>query len=167
MSGLSGEKMSGAASRAAADTGGGQVWTEVVVKVPTSELERTEAVLHMQTPLGLYVEDYSDLEEGVRRVANIDLIDETLLQKDRGTALIHVYFAPDKDPEEALAEVRGRCAAAGIEGAEVSAGAIAEEDWANNWKRYFKPLRVGKGILIKPEWEELGGVDTQGVKAVV
>lgn len=31
---------------------------------------------------------------------------------------------------------------------------VKEEDWANEWKKYFKPLRVGKNILIKPTWEE-------------
>lgn len=32
---------------------------------------------------------------------------------------------------------------------------MKEEDWANNWKKYFHPLEVGEKILIKPEWEEL------------
>lgn len=31
---------------------------------------------------------------------------------------------------------------------------IKEEDWANNWKKYFKPFNVGKKLLIKPTWEE-------------
>lgn len=31
---------------------------------------------------------------------------------------------------------------------------VKEEDWANEWKRYFKPVRVGKHFLIKPTWEE-------------
>ena len=28
-----------------------------------------------------------------------------------------------------------------------------DEDWANAWKQYFKPLRIGKRIVIKPSWE--------------
>lgn len=31
---------------------------------------------------------------------------------------------------------------------------VKEEDWANEWKRYFKPVRVGRSLLIKPTWEE-------------
>ena len=31
--------------------------------------------------------------------------------------------------------------------------AVAEEDWANNWKAYFKPERIGKKTVIKPSWE--------------
>jgi ribosomal protein L11 methyltransferase len=32
---------------------------------------------------------------------------------------------------------------------------VAEEDWADNWKQYFKPLMVGDRLLIKPSWEEV------------
>ena len=28
------------------------------------------------------------------------------------------------------------------------------EDWLNNWKKYFKPIPVGKSLLIRPTWEE-------------
>ena len=31
---------------------------------------------------------------------------------------------------------------------------IREEDWANNWKQYFKPFPVGNKLYIKPSWEE-------------
>lgn len=30
-----------------------------------------------------------------------------------------------------------------------------EEDWANAWKRFYKPLRVGRRILLKPSWESV------------
>lgn len=38
---------------------------------------------------------------------------------------------------------------------EVTMKNVAEEDWANNWKKYFKPFPVGDKIMIKPSWEEL------------
>lgn len=28
-----------------------------------------------------------------------------------------------------------------------------DEDWANAWKQYFKPMRVGRSLIIKPSWE--------------
>lgn len=31
---------------------------------------------------------------------------------------------------------------------------VDDEDWANNWKKYYKPLAVGKRLLILPSWEE-------------
>lgn len=38
---------------------------------------------------------------------------------------------------------------------------IKQEDWANNWKQYFHPVKVGEKIVIKPSWEkyEAGAAD--------
>ena len=30
---------------------------------------------------------------------------------------------------------------------------LQEEDWANSWKAYFKPLKLGNKVVIKPSWE--------------
>jgi ribosomal protein L11 methyltransferase len=32
--------------------------------------------------------------------------------------------------------------------------AVNTEDWSSSWKVHFKPLRVGKHLLIVPTWEE-------------
>ncbi|GFO67198.1 ribosomal protein L11 methyltransferase [Geomonas limicola] len=31
---------------------------------------------------------------------------------------------------------------------------VRHEDWANNWKVHFKPVRLGERLVIKPTWEE-------------
>jgi ribosomal protein L11 methyltransferase len=28
------------------------------------------------------------------------------------------------------------------------------EDWKNEWKRFFKPMKISKHIIVKPEWEK-------------
>lgn len=38
---------------------------------------------------------------------------------------------------------------------EVKVKDVDEEDWANNWKAYFKPVNVGEKLLICPTWEEV------------
>lgn len=30
---------------------------------------------------------------------------------------------------------------------------LEEEDWAHAWKAYFKPLRIGQRLVIKPTWQ--------------
>ena len=37
---------------------------------------------------------------------------------------------------------------------EAELSSIREEDWANNWKQYFKPVKIGEKLVIKPSWEE-------------
>ena len=36
---------------------------------------------------------------------------------------------------------------------------VREEDWANNWKAYYKPIEIGERLLICPSWEEAQKTD--------
>ena len=38
---------------------------------------------------------------------------------------------------------------------ELSVNNVREDDWANNWKQYFKPFPVGEKLYIKPSWEKI------------
>ncbi|MDR1438609.1 MAG: 50S ribosomal protein L11 methyltransferase, partial [Clostridiales bacterium] len=142
-------------------------WTEIIIKLAVSDWERAEPIMHMLTSAGFYAEDYSTLEDDVRSIAHIDLISDELIAKDRDTALIHVYSAPGENPGELAAAMLERLAAAGI-AAGASMAAVHEEDWANSWKKYFKPLKIGSRILIVPGWEdppESGGGAAAGESA--
>ena len=73
---------------------------------------------------------------------------------DRSVGLVHVYISPEENPQEAVAYLSERYAAAGIRN-EITTAGCAMEDWINNWKKYFKPIEVGKRLLIRPIWEEM------------
>ena len=70
-------------------------WTEIIMKVPAGQLERAADIAQMAAAGGIYVEDYSHLEEEAKEIAHIDLIDEELLQKDREHGLVHLYISPE------------------------------------------------------------------------
>ena len=116
-------------------------WTEVRIRVATADTDRASAIANMAVPYGIYVEDYSDLEQGAREIAHIDLIDEELLGRDRTQSIIHIYLEPQENPTETVAFLRERLAACGIDNT-VDTNTVSEQDWANNWKRYFKPRSV-------------------------
>ncbi|HHZ02011.1 MAG TPA: 50S ribosomal protein L11 methyltransferase [Tissierellia bacterium] len=37
---------------------------------------------------------------------------------------------------------------------EIKTKLLNDEDWANNWKQYFKPFTVSDKLIIKPSWEK-------------
>ena len=41
----------------------------------------------------------------------------------------------------------------------VELSGIKEEDWANNWKAYYKPLEIGERLVVRPSWETIGDTD--------
>ena len=66
-------------------------WTEVKITVDAADTDRASAIANMVVPYGIYIEDYSDLIQGAREIAHIDLIDEGLLARDRTRSIIHLY----------------------------------------------------------------------------
>lgn len=46
---------------------------------------------------------------------------------------------------------------------EIGVRTVDEEDWANNWKAYFKPINVGERLLVCPSWEEVPEDNTRAV----
>lgn len=128
-------------------------WTEIAVTIKAEDTDRAGDITQMVVPYGIYIEDYSNLEEEAWEIAHIDLIDEDLLQKDRTKSIIHVYISPEENPSEAISFLKERFDAEGIWN-EISMANCAEEDWINNWKKYFKPIPVGERLLVRPMWEE-------------
>ena len=128
-------------------------WTEVKITVNAKDVDIAGDIAQMVVPYGIYIEDYSNLEEEAMEIAHIDLIDEDLLAKDRTKAIVHVYISPEENPMEAVAFLRDRYTAENI-WSEIDIMGCKEEDWINNWKKYFKPIKVGEKLLIRPTWED-------------
>jgi len=130
-----------------------ETWNELTVKVKTEDTARASDVCTVIADMGIYVEDYSDLENVVWNIAHVDLIEQELLERDRTHSLIHVYIKQEKDALECVEFIKARLDAEGI-GYETSIVGVNEEDWANNWKQYYHTQRIGKRIVVTPSWEE-------------
>lgn len=130
-----------------------ETWNELTVKVKTEDTARASDVCTVVADMGIYVEDYSDLENVVWNIAHVDLIEQELLERDRTHSLIHVYIKQEKDAFECVEFIKARLDAEGIE-YETSIVGVNEEDWANNWKQYYHTQRIGKRIVVTPSWEE-------------
>ena len=128
-------------------------WTEIKISVPSQDVETAENIAQMVVPYGIYVEDYSDLEQAAWEIAKIDLIDEDLLNKDRTKAIVHIYIPPHENPSEAVAFLTERYTAEKIPH-DIDIAVCRNQDWENNWKDYFKSIPVGKKLMIHPVWDD-------------
>lgn len=128
-------------------------WTEITVSVPLEDTETASAIANMTVPYGIYIEDYSDLEQGALEIAHIDLIDEELIKKDRTKSIIHIYISECDNAAEAISFLKERLIAAGI-AAEVGSIGVKDTDWNENWKKYFKAFEVGERLAVCPSWEK-------------
>lgn len=128
-------------------------WTEIKITVNADDVDRAGDIAQMVVPYGIYIEDYRTLEQEAWEIAGIDLIDEDLLAKDRTKGIVHIYISPEENPAEAVSFLTERYTAEGID-AEIDKTACKNEDWENNWKKYFKPMPIGERLLIRPVWEQ-------------
>lgn len=141
-------------------------WTEVKIEIPADCIDLAADIANMVVPYGIYIEDYRNLEAETREIANIDLIDEELLQKDRTKGYVHIYISPEENPQEAVAFLSERFAAAQIPH-QIDLSLCKNEDWENNWKAYFKPMKVGKKLLIQPLWiDEIDNPEHRAVLSI-
>ena len=135
---------------------------EISVQTDTSALETAEAICQMVSDSGIYTEDYSDVEEMSKIIAHSDLIEKDLLQRDKTSAKIHIYLSPEADVSEKIENLRSLLTAAGINYS-ISTAEVHDSDWADNWKKYFKPFDVGDRLAICPTWEKYTGSDSRKV----
>lgn len=137
-------------------------WLELIIKVPVEYAEITSAVANMVVPYGIYIEDYSDLEQAALEIANINLIDKDLVSRDRKNVLIHIYISTKDNFIEATQFVQERLKSQNIP-FEINQSSVREIDWADNWKRFFKVTDVGNRLVIRPTWETYNNLDNKVV----
>ena len=138
-------------------------WTDIRLTVSKTDAEAAEAVATMIAEGGIYIEDYSDIEEQVEQIAHVDLIEQELLDKPRDTVIIHMYLEPGASPVETLALIEARMEAAGIPYTSETEG-VEQEDWQNGWRKYYHPMDVGQRLAILPSWQDY---DTDRVKLIL
>ncbi len=119
-------------------------YNQIKVTVPVSMVQTAQDVMTMMNfNGGIMIEDYSDIE-----ACPWDYIDTEILAKDRTAAAVSGFIAEGSDIMPVLEQLKLL-----LPEADVEVVSVEQSDWANNWKKYYKPIRVGKSIVIKPSWE--------------
>lgn len=126
-------------------------YSEIVFTVDSKNKEIASDIVGMLNCGGIYIEDYTDLEDDPT-VKQVGIVDEALLEKDKTKVLLHVYADEHTSVEDCIAFVSDRFSSENIT-YEVEIKHVDEEDYANSWKQYYKPIKIGNRVVIVPEWE--------------
>ncbi len=126
-------------------------WVQIKVKCDAKDIDTVSSVMGM-VDNGLMIEDFSDVDLVLDGVYG-DLIDESILNADRNAAAVSVFIPTIKSPAESELYIKNRLEQLGVTFEIVHEG-VREEDWADSWKQYYKPIKTGKRLVIVPVWEE-------------
>ena len=130
-----------------------KAWTKITVIGNTKDLDDIVAVMSMLDN-GLMIEDYSDFSlNGMYG----ELVDEEILNADKDTVKVSLFVPEERSFLEYKTFLEARFPALGI-GVKIEIEGVDEDDWAESWKQYYKPVYLGK-ITVVPAWEDYTAKD--------
>lgn len=132
-------------------------WTKITVETTVEAVDLLSAFLTEEGVLGVEIEDNVPLTEEEMQEMFVDILPDDMM-KDDGTAKLSCFLDDGFNVEEIKAKITAELnrlsefidTGSGI----ITTDITEEEDWINNWKKYFKSFRLYDDILIKPTWEE-------------
>ncbi|WP_443770329.1 50S ribosomal protein L11 methyltransferase [Anaerostipes sp.] len=136
-------------------------WNKITIHTLTSAEDMISYELTQLGAAGVEVEDHVTLTEEEKKVMYVDLLPDEIAPDD-GTAKIHCYFDENENLEKITMDIQAMLQRLSgfmdIGEGRISFGKTKEEDWVNNWKKFFKPIQLDEQIIIKPTWETLDHV---------
>ena len=132
-------------------------WKTINIYLPHEEMEIFTAEL---MEIGIYnfaAQDPEEFGEFLNNTFYYDYIEDDVMEILKKPCTLTVYLPEDDQGTQMLADLKNLI---GEHGYTSDIGDIKEEDWADNWKKYFKPIKLGRNLYIKPSWESIE--DTEG-----
>lgn len=100
---------------------------------------------------GFSVEDEADFHRFLDENAQYwDFVDQALEDGFKNVSRVKLWLPDDADGEAKLAQLQKL-------GLAPSSRRVEDADWENNWRDYYKPLEIGKKLVVVPEWEAFDG----------
>ena len=124
-------------------------WIEVCINTPREEIDARCEELAALGAGGFVIENEDDFREFLENNHQYwDYVDKELSDSFSGVSRIKTYLSDDEDGRAILAAIRNAYGA-------VSVSFVEDSDWENNWREYYKPIEIGKKLVVVPEWEEI------------
>ncbi|MEG0614420.1 MAG: 50S ribosomal protein L11 methyltransferase [Oscillospiraceae bacterium] len=136
-------------------------WTEINIFTTTEGVDTLCGCLLGTGITGFSIKDAKDFEEFLKnKTGNWDYIDDDLMGLKTCETCVTAYLPDNSQGAEMLIAIKSELARLKNDDTANAFGRLAlelsnvkEEDWANNWKQYFKPFTIGKKLAVKPSWE--------------
>ena len=146
-------------------------WVEVDIFTTSEGIEPVTGCLLGLGINGFMIKDAKDFEEFLSdKSVNWDYIDDDLMGLKNCETTVTAYLPENAQGLDYLEAVKAELRALKTRDEDGVFGRlkyelknVREEDWANNWKQYFKPLEIGGKLLIKPSWEDIPEGETRKI----
>lgn len=136
-------------------------WVEIKVHTTTAGADLVSEQLMQEGAAGTMVEDRADVPDPDKPNGFWEMIDPEMIERMPEDVVVHAWFEPDQRYADRMRALRDRLAqwremelGIALGSLDVETQDVKEEDWAEVWKRFYKPFRAGKTLVVKPTWEQ-------------
>ncbi len=135
-------------------------WLELKIDTAPAGLDAVTELLEDLGVTGLVIDDEGDFHDFLEHNRQYwDYVDEELLAQKRGVSRVTFYASDDDEGYGLVARVRVALATLKAEHPEyapllMTMNRVADADWENNWKQFYKPMEIGQRLIVVPEWEK-------------
>lgn len=131
-------------------------WLEATVTTNPQGADIVSEALMQWGAKGTQIMDRADMPDPARPAAQWELVDASLIDTFPKEVTVKAWFPQEADLVGLQEHLYHLPALAGFElgGLRLSLDNVQDSDWAEQWKRFYKPLRLGRRIVIRPTWEE-------------
>ena len=135
-------------------------WLEMKIDTSHTGLDPVCELLEQQGVTGLMIDDETDFQDFLEHNRQYwDYVDEELLAEKRGVSRVTFYLERNENALSTIAAVRMAMSAMKKAHPEyaplrLTMDNVADADWENNWKQFYKPMEIGDRLLVVPEWEQ-------------
>lgn len=141
-------------------------WKEIRVITKSESLEPISGIFYGLDCEGVAIEDPEDILGREQGPLTWDFADINILEHKGKAAVVKGYFEKDIDVNKIITYIEEKIKELREMGIDVGEGKVEEEeiyqqDWANNWKKYYKPTKIGEKVVVKPTWEDYSKKDDE------
>ncbi|MGN0754010.1 MAG: 50S ribosomal protein L11 methyltransferase [Aristaeellaceae bacterium] len=135
-------------------------WVELTIHTTSLGADIVSEALMNEGATGTMVEDRADIPDPDKPNGYWEIIDPNLINTLPEDVLVHAWFEPDERFADRMGALKSRMAELkaadlGIDlgSLEMNTVNVRDEDWAEVWKKFYKPFRAGQRLVVKPTWE--------------
>lgn len=134
-------------------------WLEIEIRTTAEAKEAVTNILYEADVQGIVIEDPNDILNQDSDKNDWDYIDLSFVENYYEGVLIKGYFEKDEFIDDKIQTIKEKVHMLptydlNIGSGEIFTSEVEEKDWNSEWKKYFKPIKIGNKIIIKPNWEE-------------
>lgn len=143
-------------------------WLELTIHTTSAGIDAVCGRLEMLGYEDLIIDDEADFQDFLANNRQYwDYVDEELAEKMKGVSQIRLYLEDNDEAPAAVSaidagmrQLRADCPQLALGTLEIGVAKMADEDWENNWKQFYKPIPIGERLLVVPQWMQ--EIDTNG-----